>query len=194
MALLTVENKNKLLIVGPLYNNINALDKVLDSINEYDLVILNGNMSYPFNKDEFKYKCDKIKDSLASGKLIYNIGDLDYKLSLSEPAVQAWIQGKPNVINIKFPRGINFLIVSGGILPDMTRQSLSNNIECSFVNTNWHKTYNNKFGYVISNHPLIKEKPTFYVYSSRIGLPYEENGSIYGHIIDQYGVLESINF
>lgn len=196
MSLLNIKDRKikKILTISPLYGNTQKLQKIFDLYAHYDLIILNGNITYPYDQRIFDKNKDIINNMLQSKKVIYNIGNLDYKISLTEEAVRSWLKGKPNLINLSFAKGTNLVITSGGINPNMN--SLCNTVETSFVNKIhgklWHKTYGGKFGYVISNMPLIAKPPSFYMYSARIGTPYNNNFIAYGQEADENGLLNNI--
>jgi predicted phosphodiesterase len=196
MTILNIKNKNlkKILVTGPVFDKTEKIANINNYLSNYDLIIINGNISFPFNNTLFKYRIDIVEQLMSTNKVIYNIGNLDYKLSLTEPCVRDWIKGKPNVINLTFKNGYRIIITNGGINNKINY--LINNIECSFVNyiddKSWHELYNGKFGYVISNMPLSNGPPDFYTYSARIGTEYNKDMIIYGQEIGLNGLLDTI--
>lgn len=196
MKTLSIRNNKikKILVVGPLYDNTNKLKNIKNYINQYDLIVLNGNISFPFNNFDFKNRIKLIDELLATNKIIYNIGNLDYKISLDEECVAEWLKDKPNVINLNFDRGANIIITNGGISD--TIKNLYNNLEASFVNLinnkPWHELYDGRFGRVISNLPL-DDSPSFYNYSARIGTKYSANNTkVYAQEVSSKGLLNTI--
>ena len=194
--LLTVPEKlNKILVVSPIYNKIEKIDRVINLLNKYDLTILNGNICYPY--DETVQDRIKIVDSLIKEKrVIYVAGDLDYKTMLSHDDVRDWLIAKPNIVKVTFKRGTNILITCGGILPYMNNENIQNNLEVSFVNylngQPWQLKYGGKLDYVISNNPVSTKDPEFFNYSARIGSEYGDNVKIYGQVVNGNGLQETI--
>jgi hypothetical protein len=177
--------KNKVLIVGPIYDKLNKLSNVI--IDNYDLIILNGNVSYP--NDNVENRINVIEELIKTNKVIYNLGNFDLKNNLN------WFKNKPNVVIIEFARGTKLIITSGGITPQMKSNKLMNDLETTFVsnidNKPWHDSYNGSHGYVISNNPLTNKYPQFYNYSAQIGNTYE-SGKVYAQEADANGLLQTI--
>ena len=197
MLLAIPKKLNKILVVSPIYNKIDKLEKIISLSNNYDLTILNGNICYPY--DETANERIKIIDNLLKEeRIIYVVGDMDYKVMLNNEKVRDWIEDKPNVVKVTFKRGTNILITCGGVLPYMNAENISNNIEVSFVNyingKPWHLKYGGRLDYVISNNPVSSKDPEFFNYSARIGSEYGENVKIYGQVANGNGLQETILF
>ena len=191
MTLLNFKNLDKVLIIGPVYDQGHILKKCYDLLPKYDLIVFNGNLTYPLDQFKTNFRLQAMSDLLKTGKVIYNISGLDYKLSVESPQVAAWLNNKPNAVKIQFNRGTCALVVSGGITPKMKEnKDLLDNLELSFVNNinekPWHYSYNGRFGYVISNN-LISNEPQFFNYSAQIGIQYNEN-KVFGQEVYENGL------
>lgn len=201
MAALTINNfDGKILIIGPIYDKIDKLEKAISLIPNYDLTIFNGNLCYPNNNtSEVVSRIDKIDSFLKTKKVLYNIGNYDLMLlrQTDNDYIANWLNSKPNVIIIEFIRGTYLIITSGGITKNMNSiMKLYDNIETSFVskidNEPWHSSYRGKLGYVVSNNPLTDEYPKFYDFSAQIGNQYSTNNNVYAQEVDQNGLQNTI--
>ena len=176
------------------FDKVDKLSKIERYVPSYDLIVINGNISYPFSENGFKERVSILDNLMSTNKVIYNIGNLDYKLSLTQPAIREWLKDKPNVINLTFKNGYKINIINGGVNNKIN--NLINNIECTFINyingQSWHELYNGKFGYIISNMPLNNELPKFYAHSARIGTAYKNDMIIYGQEVGLNGLLNTI--
>lgn len=187
----------KILVVGPVYDKFDKISlKIKEIQDNYQFIIFNGNISYPFidNKD-LESKIDYFDKN---NKWMFNIGNWDLKILLNTQIsnkIREWINNKSNVIIIEFVNKTSLIILNGGILPSFSRNDLLDNLEPTFVsyfnNDSWHKSYGGAYGYVISNHPLTEEKPEFYNYSMQLGTSYN-CGKVYAQEVDQYGMKETI--
>lgn len=201
MVALTLQNSNhKILVVGAIYDKIDKLQNAMSIKDNYDFVIINGNICYP-NDDlnKLKERIKVIDNYLLSGKVIYNVGqfDLQFMNKLDDnDELKKWIKDKPNVIMINFQNQSSIIIVNGGITPETNKTDLFDNLEISFVSylnkTSWHKLYGGGLGYVISNNPLTQKEPQFYNYSAQIGNIYGENTQVYAQEADQFGLKKTI--
>jgi hypothetical protein len=202
-SLILKKNINKILVVGPIYDNINVFSFIEKNISHYDYIIINGSLCYPFNNIEsVKDRIKQLNELLISNKIIYNVSNYDYELlaklysNNSDKDIQDWISTKPNVIIITFTNQTNVIITSGGITPLMNKNSLNDSIETSFINNinnkSWHLSYNGMYGYIISNNPLTNDSPIFYKYSAQIGNKYSENLNIYAQEVDKFGLKKTI--
>jgi predicted phosphodiesterase len=196
MVALTLQNSShKILVVGPIYDKLDKLERVEKLSSFYDLVILNGNICYPFDGAEERIK---YLSNYLSGKIIYNAGNYDLQLmqQTTSEKIKEWINNKPNVILIGFKNQTSIIITSGGLSPQMTKKDLYNNLETSFIsnidNKPWHVLYGGGYGYVISNNPLSLAAPHFYNYSAQIGNSYGPENQVYAQEIDQYGLKDTI--
>ena len=192
MTILNFNNANKVLVIGPIYDNFEILLKIEKLVNQYDRVIFNGSLTYPLDNFKTCQRLEHMSDLLKLEKVIYNISDIDYKLSMTNNMVADWLKHKPNAVNIKFNRGTSVLIISGGISPEMKQyKDLESNLELSFVkeinNKSWHYSYNGRFGYVVSNNLLSEEEPKFFNYSAQIGIKHDK-GKVYAQEINENGL------
>lgn len=190
----------KILILAPLHNKINIIDRLEELLIEYDWVILNGGISSSSNNiNDLLEKISKMQDLIKKLPITYNIDNIDLIniTNIDNQFIEDWIKSNPNIISIKFPQR-NILVVNGGIPNHIrTMEELSNNFEVSFVsklnNKPWHTSYNGRFGYVISNANIEEKLHKFYNYSMQLG-----NGSgpnkIYGQVIGELSLKETIIF
>lgn len=196
MPKLTLQNHfDTILIVGPIYDKIDKLDKIKEISKNYDLTILNGNICYPFEDAE---KRIEYLETYLSSNVIYNVGNFDLQLlqQTNSKETQNWINTKPNVIKIEFKNKLCLIVTSGGISPKMKMADLDDSIETSFISQinekPWHLTYGGGYGYVISNNPLTSSPPEFYNYSAQIGNFYSDTFKVYAQEADQYGLKDTI--
>lgn len=200
VALILHNSNHKILVVGPIYDRIDKLQNALKLKNNYDLIIINGNICYPDNNlEKVKQRIEIIDEYLNSEKCIYNVGSLDLQLlsKLEENNdITKWIIKKSNVIIVNFQNQSSIVILGGGITPQMSKKDLYDNLEVSFISNidkiPWHKLYGGNFGYIISNNPLTKNPPQFYNYSAQIGNHYSDNVNVYAQEIDQFGLKKTI--
>jgi hypothetical protein len=172
----------KILVVGPIWGNMEKLDKIKSLANKYDYIIINGNAiqngsfeNYLFMNNFFSL----IKNS------IYNMGDIELKLLYIKD--MDLLQNKSNIVSITFSNGYKVLITNGGF----NNQMKDSNIESSFINYNWHEDYNGKLGYIISNNPILESSPNFYRHSARIGNVHTSS-EVYAQEIDKFGLKQTI--
>ena len=197
--------QEKILIVGPIYDQIEKLDKIEEILPDYEFVIFNGNLCYPFEDiDKLRQRISKMNDYLLTNKVIYNCGGYDLKLFkiLSDNGeradIQRWIINNPNVIIAQFDNASTVIIVGGGIPQNtVTQKALNDNVEVSFVSycgdEPWHNYYLGRLGYIISNNPLTTDVPKFYPYSAQIGNKYGTNINVYAQEVDRYGLKQTIS-
>lgn len=196
MAILNVKDFDKVLVVGPIYDNLIVLDKCKKLLDNYDLIIFNGGLTYPLDKFKTNLRLQTMSDLLKTKKVIYNISEIDYKLSIDNSEIAAWLVNKPNAVRIEFKRGTFVLVVGGGISLEMKEyKNIINTLEVSFIkkinNKPWHQSYNGRFGYVISNNPLSQNHPNFFNYSAQIGIDYQQN-KVYAQEVNENGLGETI--
>lgn len=194
--------EGKILIIGPIYDKISILPQIEKISSNYNLIILNGNICYPF--DDLIFVKQRIDLVSQLNKVMYNLGDHDLQLlkilrnQNNHFDIQNWINQQPNMIIIEFKNQSNFIITNGGMIESITYDKLINNLETTFIsqidNKSWHQLYFGQHGYIISNNPLSLQEPQFYPYSMQMGNKYSENNKIYGQELDAYGLKQTILF
>lgn len=199
MALFTLPKFiQNVLVVGPIYNKLDKLEKIKQLMTSYDWIVFNDSITYNIDICSDNNPQIKLMDQLlSSGKATYNIGKIDLllasKLNIfnsTQSKIESWIRNKPNVVKIDFNSSFQLLVVSGGIPVNITKQEqLESNIEISFM-IHCHQTYTGGLGYVISNFPLTQSAPTYYRYSSQIGNAVD--GQVYALEINRNGVQKTI--
>jgi hypothetical protein len=199
MASLTLpKSLQKLLVVGPVYNKLNKIDEIEKLIPEHDWTIFNDSITFTNNHiPTLVSQLERMDQLLASGKVIYNAGSIDWtvanQMDILQPdqlKIAQWIQNKPNVVIANFNGSFQLVVVSGGIPADIiSHEQLNDNMEVSFV-PHPHQTYPGGLGYVICNGPLTPWAPKFYRYSMQIGNTIE--GQVYALQIDRNGVKRTI--
>jgi hypothetical protein len=200
MVALTVKNyKQKILIVGPIYDQWSVIAANQNILEQHQLIIFNGNLCYP-NHDltAVAQRIELMDQYLKPQKAIYNLGDQDLllmkKLHRTREAndILQWLQSKSNVVMIGFDTQSKLIITGGGLTPEMTPQDLQDNIETTFVsninNKPWHQGYGGAYGYIVSNNPLTKAYPQFYNYSVQMGNSYQEKTPVYAIRAGRHGI------
>lgn len=189
-----IKPKSKVLVVGPIYNHISKLNKLLQLSQLYDFIIINGNILYPADEtiDDRIGSLSKIIDK---GKFIYVNGDLDYQL-IKNINYQKWLECNPNVVFIQYKQN-TYIVTCGGVSPEMNRDTIYSSLETTFVsnigNINWHDSYGGGYGYIISNNPLTNNPPMFYNFSVQIGNKFcGEKTATYAQEIDEYSLKDTI--
>lgn len=194
---------DKILIIGPIYDKIEKLNKIKELSQNYDYIIFNGSLCYPYDDLELvKTRIAKFNEQFNTYKSIYVVSHYDLLLAKllydnnKNKEIFKWIMSKPNIVLINFKNQTNMIVTNGGIIKSMTRESLSNDIETTFIskidNEPWHKKYVGKNGYVVSNNPLTNQKPKFYPFSVQIGNVYNEKVQIYAQEAGPYGLKKTI--
>lgn len=194
---------NKVLVIGPIYDKIEKFSKIQELAPNYDNVIFNGGLCYPFDKlSEVEKRITQFNETFKSYKTIYVINQHDLLCAkylydtLQGFNIFKWIMRKPNVVLMKFKNQTNMIVTGGGIIPTMNRESLTDNLETSFVSNidgkPWHKKYTGLMGYVISNNPLTSQKPKFYPFSIQLGNQYSQNVQVYAQEVEPYGLKRTI--
>lgn len=189
-----IRTKSRILIVGPIYNQINKFNKLLYLSQLYEFIIINGNALYPID-DSFNDRFKAINEMLNTGKFVYVNGNYDYQL-IKDNVYQKWIENNPNVVFVQYPQN-SYIITCGGVTPEMNREILFDNLETSFIsyinNESWHYSYGGGYGYIISNNPLTNSKPAFHQFSAQIGNKFSgDKTCIYAQEVDQYGLKDTI--
>lgn len=193
----------QVLVIGPLYDKLDKLDKIKELSSNYELVIFNGNLCYPFdNLDEVERRIDILDGYLKPGRILYNLGNYDLVLSqkLNEvkgyDRIKQWLKSFTNVFIIGFRNQTTCIITSGGLTNEMKREHLLDNIETSFVSyidhKPWHVKYGGMQGYVVSNSPLTFQEPQFYNFSAQIGNDYGPETKVYAAEIGPAGLKQTI--
>lgn len=200
MTALTIKNcDKKILVVGPLYDKIEKLSSKQSLFDEHELIIFNGNLTFPNgNLQEVENRIKIMEEKLQPDKFIYNLADQDLILMLDlhenrkSSFILDWLKTKSNVVIINFINQSNLIITGGGLSPNMLRSDLYNNLEITFVSvinaSSWHELYGGAYGYVISNNPLTKEFPKFYNFSLQLGNKYDQNNEAYAVSIGKNGI------
>lgn len=95
-------NVNKLLVVGPIYDQIDKLEKVNGLLNDYDYVIFNGSLCYPYNNlQQVEQRISRMNDLLKSYKVTYNVSQHDLLCAKhlydnnQSPQILKWICPNP---------------------------------------------------------------------------------------------------
>jgi hypothetical protein len=191
----------KLLVVGPCYDKIEKLARAEVLIPQYDWVIFNSGLCQPpDNLYEINRRIDKMKQLIATGKVIYVAGRSDYLLLNNlqiDLSLEKWIRSLYNLVIIEFSTR-NVIITDGGIPTTATaRADLLDNLEVSFISRlgdkPWQHSYNGSLGYVISNNPLTDQPPQYYKHSMQLGNLYAANNSVYAQEVDEISLKKSIS-
>lgn len=192
----------KLLVIGPIYDQVHKVANHPDWFDQHDLVIFNGNICYPNNDlSQIRDRIEIMNKYLMKSRVIYNLGDQDLILMKrlwetgEAPDIHAWIQNQSNAVIINFAKSQSHLIVTaGGVTPEMSRSDLQDNLEISFVSylggRPWHAVYGGGAGYVIANNPLSDQKPRFYPFSLQIGTNYNPQTTVYAVQAHSLGIGE----
>ena len=187
----------KILVVGSVYDQIEALT-VIDKIShQYDWIVINGNVCYP--NDGAEKRVGAIKEFISSHKAIYLAGRFDYRFAnQANQDIKTWIFSLPNIAIFDF--STRPVIVTDGGIPKGCehRKQLMDNIEPSFVSNiddkPWHLSYNGGLGYVISNNVPTNHMPNYYAHSMQLGQIYEPNGKVYAKEVDGVGLKRTLCF
>lgn len=201
LGLLVPQPFHKILVVGPLYDRTEKLAIVEEMLPQYDWTIFNSGLCHPTNDlSQIKQRIDKMKELIATQKVIYLAGRTDYLLLASltkEPSLEKWLQECRNLAIIEFPNR-TVIITDGGLTSaTRTRKDLLDNLENSFVSQieqkPWHQNYSGNLGYVISNNPLTQLPPQFYKHSMQLGNLYSLETAVYAQEVDEIGLKKTIS-
>jgi len=192
MAALILKNVNcDVLVISSVYDKLEKIENIKELIEKYEIVIVNGNLTYPYDNAEKRLDVWK-SEIFQQPKVIYNLGNHDFVYTTQKK--NPWLESQPNVVFIDFNNQTNTIITNGGLTPKMTKSGLLDNMETSFVNyyqdKPWHERYYGKFGYVVSNLPLGSE-PKFYSYSASIGT-IRELGKPFAQELSREGLKKTI--
>jgi hypothetical protein len=199
MAALTIPRSiQTILVVGPFFGKTDKLLRAQTLIPNYDLTVFNGGLYLPFqDTKEVLAHLDVVRNCVATGKAAYCLHYHDEMLingllTDCDRRVAEFFSSCPNVVEASFTNGHKILVMNGGITPKMTRKKLENDMEVCFIDQvdgkPWHKSYDGRFGYVISNNPITSDVPQFYNFSAQIGSEHE----VYAQEADQFGLKRTI--
>lgn len=178
-------NNKKVVIIAPIYNQIDKLDILHKMYMENTILIFTGDICYP-NDDLVSVlnRIEKMDEFLKTHESYYILGDKDLiflKENKNNDFLCQWINKQRAHLTLKFINSCMLTIVHGGISENVKSWSDLNNMEVCFVNNidgfTWHKYYDGRFGYIISAHPSIEnENLIFYNFSTSIdNLCYKNN-------------------
>lgn len=155
-----LNEKNRILVVGPFYDKIEKLNFIQDIRQPDDIVIFLGDICFPNNDlNALNIRVQKLQAFLQKDKTFYILGNHDLsfrsKLDIYNYDIYNWINKQYLAIKINFENETNALIVHGGILPRHSKfEDLNQDLEISFNNEpSMHQDYNGRFGYLITSHP-----------------------------------------
>jgi hypothetical protein len=189
----------KILVVGPLYDQINKLSHLNEIALEYDWIIFNSGLFHSSDSvPKVKEHIAIMKDFIKKYHAAYVVGRQDY-LMLTKTAdveIERWVKESYNVLLADFSsRGV--VVVDGGIHNNINvRADLSNNLEVSFTSNlddkPWHQYYNGRVGYIISNNPLTNRHPKYYQHSMQLGNISGPDHAVYAVEVDDIGLKKTI--
>lgn len=194
----------KALVVGPIYNKIDKLNKIKSLMPDYDFVIFNGNLCYPFDDlDKVRNRIQVLNEYLEAGTSFYVLGNYDLQLlfyldkTKEAQDIQNWLQKHSNIIIVNYDSQQSLIVTCGGISPQMEKRDLLENIEISFISQidgySWHKWYGGGYGYIISNNPLTSGPPQFHNFSAQIGNIPDKIGQVYAQEVTPLGLGKTIS-
>jgi hypothetical protein len=199
MTLLTLPKSiQNLLIVGPIYHKLDKLKIIERKLPLYDWIIINDSITCAGdNISSIKSQIAVMDQLLAGNKVIYNVGKMDLMtatkmnfLDRDQFQIAHWIRTKSNVVRVNFADSFQLLVMSGGFCSNINSyQQLNDNLEVSFI-IHPHQIYTGGLGYVVSNLPLTKSKPSYHNYSAQIGNTVD--GEVYALEVNRNGVQKSI--
>lgn len=173
-------------IIYPTNKNIYVLSSIGPSMHSFgnfadkhthDIIIVNGGISVGSDL-EISERIDKFKNITLNNKIYYNKCDKDFihlaklRKNLIFNETYSWLFVATNVTIIEFSNQTNVIIVPGGIPEKYS--NINNEIEFSFISTDWHDKYDGRLGLAISNNPKIDASPRNYKYSCAIGQKSED--------------------
>lgn len=181
--------KGNIAVISPILN-IDSFDNI-KKLNNISLLIINSSL-FGLNDSEELLK-EKLL-LLKSINALYVMGSKDYllfnkiKYNKNLFDLSNFMLNKPNIICQTFDNQTNYFITAGGIMPKHKEMfDLIDDMEISFIKTNWHLLYNGRFGYGISNMPYY-ENPKIFDFSRSIGSINHTNCQIF----DEKGFKEII--
>lgn len=154
----------ELLVIGPIYNQIDKLP-LLEKHTKNRLVVFLGDLCYPYNSfTDISERLKSLRSFIQGKRCFYILGDKDLifmkKIFSSHTDTYDWLNAQRKALRFSFSNNTNILLVHGGVLPShKTWNEVQNDLESAFI-TNlqetgkpWHDIYDGRFGYVISSHP-----------------------------------------
>lgn len=198
MSYRTISNINgDVLIIGEIYDKIDKINELINKDN-YDVIIINGNVCYPIDDILLIKKRIEIVNNITSNKTIYISGKKDFEAikSLNDDYISKWILSHPNAVFLQFKNGSKIIVMDGGVTPKMDIKDIQESIEISFVSKiegiPWHIYYNGRFGYIISNKPELNSVK-YNGYSAQIGTKYESNKT-FAVEANKFGIKKAITY
>jgi len=198
MGHVTISNiKGNALIIGAAYDKIDKLNEIINK-EDHEYTIINGNVLYPLaNILSMKKRIEDI-NKITSSRVIYVSGRRDFEAikSLNDENISKWVLSHPNIVFLRFKNGSKIIVMDGGVTPEMNTKDIQNSLEISFVSKidsiPWHRYYNGRFGYIISNRPESNNIKC-YGYSAHIGTEYENN-KIFTVEVNKFGIKKSTTY
>ena len=147
-----------ILVVSPLYDQIDKLHQINTLCNEQSIIIFMGDICFPYKQTyEIVPRINILQAFMEDKSAYFVVGnhDLTYvaKCANIHADVCMWLQCQPRILKINYANGSNYLFLHGGIKPDhKTQNDLEEDLEVSFLEK-WHSDYDGRFGFVISSHP-----------------------------------------
>jgi hypothetical protein len=188
----------KVLVVGPIYDDLDKLEQIEKLLPQNDWIIFNDSIANARdNLPAMVSSLNRMDQLLATGKVVYNVGAADLhfasRLDVLDPIqfkIEKWIRTKPNVVLLNFNDSFQCIVVSGGVPVHITQSNqLLDNVEISFA-PHPHQQYCGGLGYVICNNPIIHLAPSYFPYSAAIGRT--PQGPLYALQLDRNGIQHSI--
>lgn len=161
-------NSQRLLVVGPIYNRTDKLFLLDKLCKPDDRIVFLGDVSLPYkSKSEVTKRIQEIQAFSESHKSFYVLGDEDLLFMkdsyVSHADAYDWFNQQSITIRFTYKNNSNVMVVHGGIpTKNKTLESLDNDLELIFESKSsnakkkWHKTYDGRFGYVVSSHPPVQ--------------------------------------
>ncbi len=197
----TLEMGNsELFVVGPIYNKIDKLP-LIEKFAEDKTIVFLGDVSYP--NDSFGKISERIgllRSFCDAKRCFYVLGDKDLlymkQIVNSHADTHDWLSQQKKALRFSFANNTNLVIVHGGILPSHKDwKELQTDPESSFVtNFNekpWQESYDGRFGYVISSHP-VHEEVKFYNNSLSLDTLCHESDKLATQIFGPKGAGQTI--
>lgn len=157
-------NDNEIVLVISEINNIKYLENINELSKKYSKIIINGNLF----KNNFDF-LDKLNNNV-----LYCVGDKDFVNAKKENFIKIFDYYNRYELNYN---NTKYLICCGGYQKNMEE------IEYSFIKSNWHSKYVGDKGYIISNYPKDLDKK-YFKFSCAIG----SDNNVYCQEITKYGL------
>lgn len=190
--------ENNVIIVAPIYNKIDKLAKIENFISKNTILILNGDVCYPYeNIQEIENRISVLDAFIKKYSAHYLIGNKDL-LYLSNNKynnfIKKWVDRQKLTLTIKFNNNTTTTILHGGITKSMKSFDDLNTLEVCFVdkidNKLWHEYYNGRFGDIISSNPNSNEGIKFFNHSISLDNLSYETDKLYIIEYDKYAQLK----